>query len=250
MPYKKYALLGIVLVLALSSCKLPYPDQSPATTPNPTSLFANEPQQISNDDQMATMQADATLTALALPAGGQAGATPTPSPTLAGGTPVTPVDQVTVTGTPIIVGIGTLTPTATTIVVGGPTQTAAPATAVPTTIVGRPATYTLQKFEFVYCIARRFNVDPDQLLTLSGLTRAQANYLTAGTVLTIPQSGSFPGERALRPHPATYTVTGNDDTNIHGVACKFGDVDPALIAQLNGLPISATLTVGQAIKIP
>src|SRR5690606_3962464 len=45
------------------------------------------------------------------------------------------------------------------------------ATSVPPGV--RPSTYTLQKGEFPYCIARRFNVDPTQLLSMSGLTTQQ-----------------------------------------------------------------------------
>jgi LysM repeat protein len=121
------------------------------------------------------------------------------------------------------------------------------ATAVPSG--SRPATYTLQKGEFPYCIARRFNVDPAQLLSLSGLTSAQANSLIVGTVLTIPQSGAFPGNRALASHPATYTVASGDET-LYSVACKFGDVDPNAIATANGISVSAKLTVGQQLQIP
>lgn len=121
------------------------------------------------------------------------------------------------------------------------------ATAVPSG--SRPATYTLQKGEFPYCIARRFNVDPNQLLSLSGLTSAQANSLIVGTVLTIPQSGSFPGNRALASHPATYTVASGDET-LYSVACKFGDVDPNAIATANNIAVSSKLTVGQQLQIP
>jgi LysM repeat protein len=113
----------------------------------------------------------------------------------------------------------------------------------------RPASYTLQSGEFPYCIARRFNVDPDELLSLSGLSSAQANSLSSGTVLKIPQSGAFPGSRALAAHPTNYTVVSSDET-IYGVACKFGDIDPAAIASANGISASAGLTAGQQLQIP
>jgi LysM repeat protein len=124
---------------------------------------------------------------------------------------------------------------------------AAAATSVPPGT--RPATYTLQKGEFPYCIARRFNTDPNELLSLSGLTSAQANSLIVGTVLKIPQSGSFPGNRALAAHPATYTVAAGDET-VYSVACKFGDVDPNAIASANNISASAKLTIGQQLQIP
>ena len=56
----------------------------------------------------------------------------------------------------------------------------------------------------ILCIARRFNVDPDALLSASGLTSPDLYY--AGLTLTIPQSGAFPGSRMLATHPTTYTV--------------------------------------------
>jgi LysM repeat protein len=240
MPYKNYLLVSVILVLVLSSCQLPYPDQKSAATPNPTSLFTTPLS--SGNDQMATLQVQATQTAIAK--------TATPSPTPIGGTPIV-VGGATLTpsATPIIVGGATLTPSVTPIVVGGSTLTPTVTYAAsPSVVTNRPATYTLQPFEFVYCIARRFNVDPNDILSLNGLFDSETVY--PGTVLKIPQSGSFPGDRALRAHPATYTVTGNNDTNLYGVACIFGDIDPARIAQANNLSLGSVLTIGQKINIP
>jgi LysM repeat protein len=244
MPYKKYLLVSVILVLALSSCKLPYPDQKSAATPNPTSLFTNPLP--SSNDQMTDLEAFATSTALAktAAAGGGPTATPSPTPIGIGGATITP------TVTPIIMGGTTITPSVTPIVVGGSTLTPSlTSAAVPTVIVNRPATYTLQTNEFVFCIARRFNVDPGDLLALNNLVNSETVY--AGMVLKIPQSSSFPGNRALLAHPTTYTVTGYQDTNIYGVACKFGDVDPARIVQANpGLSLGSVLPVGKPINIP
>lgn len=118
---------------------------------------------------------------------------------------------------------------------------------VPTPTVGRPTTYTLQSGDFPYCIARRFNVDPDELMALNNLTDGMI--LQPGLVLNIPQTGkSFPGERALRPHPTTYTVQ-LDDT-IYKVACLFGDVDPIYLAAYNAIPSPYTLTTGRVLNIP
>jgi LysM repeat protein len=110
----------------------------------------------------------------------------------------------------------------------------------------RPATYTLQEGEFVYCLARRFDVDPAQILSLNGL--AEGTTIYAGTVLKIPQSGSFPGARALRNHPTTYTASAGE--TLYGVACEFGDVYPDSIATANGLSVGTTLTAGQQLSIP
>jgi LysM repeat protein len=117
-------------------------------------------------------------------------------------------------------------------------------TSVP--VGSRPSTYTLQEGEFVFCLARRFDVDPDQILTLNGLSDGQLVY--PGTVLKIPQSGSFPGQRALLNHPTTYTASSGE--SLYSVACKFGDVAPDSIATANGISVGATLTGGQQLSIP
>jgi LysM repeat protein len=70
-----------------------------------------------------------------------------------------------------------------------------------------------------------------------------------GLVLKIPQSSKpFPAARALKAHPTTYTVGG--DETIYSIACKFGDVDPMAIAAANGLTAPYTLKLGQVLNIP
>jgi peptide/nickel transport system permease protein len=121
-------------------------------------------------------------------------------------------------------------------------------TSTPVPTDAPPVTYSLQRGEFPYCIARRFNVDPGELLLLSGLSAHQTFY--AGTVLQIPQTGNpYPGERMQKPHPASYTVSRSDET-IYMIACQFGDVDPLAIAQANDLPVESLLYVGQQLNIP
>lgn len=132
------------------------------------------------------------------------------------------------------------------------TQEPAPAEVVPQPLVEtvRPGTYTLQKGEFPYCIARRFNVNPRELMSLNGLSVAQSTALQPGLTLQIPQTGTiFPGTRALQPHPTTYTVQSGTET-IYSIACKFGDVDPVNIANQNGLVAPYTLAFGQMLNIP
>jgi LysM repeat protein len=219
--------LALVTII-LSACKTPY-SQAPAATFTPfpqSNLFASsEPTSgLGPVEVLATGSAMAQLTT-----------TPsTPSTAAAGVTP----QVVTATNTPLI-GINP-SPTSTLAVSSGPSATSIP-------VGSRPQNYTLQEGEFPYCIARRFNVDPDELLSLSGLS-AGVLY-PPGTVLRIPQTGSFPGGRMLRTHPATYTVTQSDET-VYGVACAFGDVDPALVAQANGISVNADLSVGQNLSIP
>ena len=110
-----------------------------------------------------------------------------------------------------------------------------------------PLTYTLHSGEFPYCLARRYNVNIDDLLTLNGFT-SQTNFVP-GMTINIPQSGgAFVGERSLLAHPAQYTVL--SDETVYSIACKFGDVDPMSIVQANGLTGDYSLTAGATIQVP
>ena len=125
--------------------------------------------------------------------------------------------------------------------------TAAPVMAMPTPVMVVPATYTLQKDEFPYCIARRFDVNPYELLSRNGLS--SGNLFSPGLTLVIPQPHNpFPDGRALRPHPATYTVLGGE--SIYKIACLYGDVDPLAIAAVNALQPPYNLAAGQVLSIP
>jgi len=129
----------------------------------------------------------------------------------------------------------------------GPTPTGPTPTASKTMTPLPGNTYTLQAGEYPYCIARRFNVNPDELLNLNGLSRYRK--VSPGVVLQIPQTGhTFPGTRALHPHPATYTVVTGD--TIYTVACYYGDVEPMAIVAANSLVAPYTLTAGQTLQIP
>jgi LysM repeat protein len=127
-----------------------------------------------------------------------------------------------------------------------------PATAVPQanlepTEGPLPTTYTIQKGEFPFCIARRYNVNQNELLALNGL--GLNSQVVTGTTLKIPQTGNpFVTERSLKTHPAQYTVVSGD--TIYTVACKFGDVGPDMIILANNLASPYTLTAGQTIQIP
>ena len=127
-----------------------------------------------------------------------------------------------------------------------PTQ-AAGQLVMPTSTPGIPTTYTLQPGEFVYCIARRFNVNPFELLSINGLSTSSV--VRGGTTLKIPQTGHpFPGERSLAAHPTTYIVKSGE--NIYEIACQFGTVSPDQIAYANNLRSPYTLTAGQQLIIP
>jgi LysM repeat protein len=235
----------ILIAIIISACNQPYSQQPSVTnTPIDQSLFATP---LNQTPSMSDVEVFGTGTALAL--------TGTPVGGVATQTPLAPVDLTsqalagTATPTPLVFVTPLFTSTATLAVsgtnsgsdTGGTVPTSAPYTGT------RPATYTLQKGEFPFCIARRFDVDPAALLSLNGLSSGDIYY--PNLTLKIPQSGSFPGTRALRNHPATYTVSGSDQT-VSGVACLFGDVDPAAIAQANNISVSAALTSGQQLSIP
>jgi len=110
-----------------------------------------------------------------------------------------------------------------------------------------PATYTLQKGEFPFCIARRFDLNQSELLALNGLTLDSKPGV--GTVLKLPQTGNgFVSNRALKSHPTDYTVKSGD--TIYSIACQFGDVSPDMIILQNNLQSPYNLTAGQKLRIP
>lgn len=118
---------------------------------------------------------------------------------------------------------------------------------VPTATPGIPQTYTLHKGENLYCLARRFNVNPTEMMNLNGI--GPNTLQSPGLVLKIPQTGNpFPGNRSRASHPTTYTV--NAGETIYSIACVFGDVDPSAIVYANRLVEPYTLTVGQVLQIP
>ena len=112
---------------------------------------------------------------------------------------------------------------------------------------GLPSTYTIQKDEFLFCIARRLNINASEFLAINGL--GVDYYAQVGDRLTIPQSGKpFDGTRALRAHPTDYTVVAGD--SIGKVACYFGDVSPEAIYDANDMEEGSSLKTGQVLHIP
>ena len=234
---KRGALIASLMVLVailLSACQQPY-SQAPVVTNtpiNPNSLFAtpiSNPTKLSDDQLHATQTAQAASPIIytATPGG------PTPFPT---STP-----QVQLPNNPTL--------TATIAVPVGATNSPLPQLPPGS----HPSTYSLQSEEFPFCVARRFGVDPGALLKASQLSNPDIYY--AGMVLTIPSGPAWSvqdlGPRALRNHPASYTVTGDADTTVYGVACKFGDVSPdTIVGANNGITLGSSLRVGQSLSIP
>ena len=131
-----------------------------------------------------------------------------------------------------------------------PTNTPSPVpTSTPGTVTshGVPASYTLHKGEHPFCLGRRFNIDPDALLAHNSLVRGVILY--PGHTLQIPTNAKpFPGNRALKSHPDSYTVLTND--TFYSIACLYGDVYPEAIAEYNNMSVSQNLNAGTVIHIP
>jgi LysM repeat protein len=248
MSNKQRGLL-VIFILVISSVLISACTQSlsaaPAATATllPPELFVSPLPSVENP--MAMIEEFAKQTSVAQTTVANGGTPATPQPVVVG-TVITPQ-----AGTTTVIPPTAAVPSTPTNAVAGtpapstPTPSVPNATSVPPGV--RPPTYTLQNGEFPYCIARRFNVDPDALLSASGLTSPDLYY--SGLTLTIPQSGAFPGSRMLASHPTTYSVLSGDET-VYSVACKFGDIDPATIASANSISVSAKLTAGQKLQIP
>ncbi|GAB4480418.1 MAG: hypothetical protein OHK0031_01550 [Anaerolineales bacterium] len=235
---KFVSFFALALLAAATACT-----QRASTAPLSTPTSINFPQAVAATPGMSMIEQLATQTELAktsLPLAGTPNTTPlaltingTPQPVAT----TDPASALPVGATPL----PSVTPDA--LQVNVPPSAVTP---LPTVPVARPATYTLSAGEFPYCIARRFNVNPDDLLSLNGLNDGQI--LQPGLTLKIPQTGTFPANRALKAHPVSYTVLAGD--TLASIACKFGDVDPINIAAVNGLSASAALTAGQTLQIP
>ncbi len=110
-----------------------------------------------------------------------------------------------------------------------------------------PDSYTVRRGEFVYCLGRRFDIKPADILSYNGLPPGSS--LVPGQVIKLPtQARPFPVNRALAHHPTTYVVQPFDTLPV--IACTFGDVTPDEIAAENNLPAGASLTPGQVLNIP
>ncbi len=214
----------IVFSLAVVSCSLPA-SSAPQTVPTNT---PNVPFPVATNAQAVHDIVSGTQTAMAL------GGSPLPTQQL-------PTFSVASTNLPTFPALttGTLNPlyTSNPVTVGTPWATSTP---------GKPATYAVHEGEFCYCLARRFNVNPDTLISLNAACSSAA--LQPGASISIPATGSWPGDRALKQHPTTYTVRSGD--TIYTIACYFGDVDPNVIIAANGLVSPYTLTVGKVLQIP
>jgi len=233
---KRGAAVASILMLTavvVSACKTPYSTPPAATiTPIGTNSLFETP--LTPDITMSDVANFGTSTALASSGTPQAIATQTLSVS---------TQDLSASATQTVEGTvpGTINPALT-----STTATLALPTSAP--VGTRPTEWTLHKGEFPYCIARRFDVDPEALLSLNGL--ASGNIFYANRTLKIPQTGSFPGTRALRAHTPTYRVGSSSET-VYSIACFFGDVRPEDIVRENNLASAdVVLTTGQELTIP
>jgi LysM repeat protein len=259
MSNKQRGLLAVIILIIstvmISACTQSL-SSAPAATPTllPPELFVSPLPSVENPMAMIEEFAKQTSVAQTTVAGGGTPGTPQ---AIVVGTVITPAAGAGTVVASTVGAPGTPTNAAAGPTTAAPALPAAPGTPAPATLSApnttpvpagpRPASYTLQNGEFPYCIARRFNVNPDALLSINGLTDPDLYY--AGQTLTIPQTGAFPGGRMLATHPTTYSVLSGDET-VYSVACKFGDIDPATIASANSISVSAKLTAGQKLQIP
>jgi LysM repeat protein len=218
----------ILMALFLGACT------RTASTPVPTAATGQTPSALTG--QQATMEAvrSALLTQTAQ-AANKSGATSTPLVVVTQGTQ-------SAAGTP-----------------GTPHATTAATTAAATTC--GPTSYTVLSGEWVYSIARKFGVDPQEIIDLNGLVAPYA--LTPGQTLKLPgdcPSGTTPVVVAtVTPGGPTITPGGTVVAGtvyyvqagewVYSIARKFG-VDPQAIIDANNLVAPYTLSVGQKLIIP
>jgi LysM repeat protein len=256
----KRKFIGLLVILAIVSllftaCQRPA-TISPTSAPLSATATKSEgdiPFPVATQPSIMADILQQTQTALALtPQSGGDFPMITSTPAFVFNTPTDEGPQIFVTNTPEIGGttpaVGgevTATPSFTNTPIILATATATKMT-YPTPTPGRPATYTIQAGEYLWCIARRFDVSIDSLYSANGMNYASQPQI--GTVLTIPSSGSFGGSRARNAHPATYTVRAGD--TMGSIACWYGDADPNTIYAANGLAAGSVIVVGQVLQIP
>ena len=210
--------LLVLLALSLVGCQRPASTE-PANLPSPAIVLGtNLPFPVNNTESSPLgdiLSGTQTASALLTPATAVAA---TDVPTVAA--PTEAISEETSTKTPI-------------------------ATATP----GVPETWALQAGEWPICIARRYNLDVGDFLSLNGMSMESRP--AAGTVVKLPANSSWSanyGSPALVAHPTTHTVVAGQ--TLYSIACKYGDVDPNDIIAANGLSEPVVLASGDVLNIP
>jgi LysM repeat protein len=136
-----------------------------------------------------------------------------------------------------------------------------------------PCVHTVQPGEWIYSIARKYNIPPDQLLAANPRLAANPDSLQPGDVLNIPNCNQTPGAppapvsngptitptppsliQSTTNGPTPVELSGREYTVVEGdtlgsIARKFGTTVQAL-KDANGMGTNDFIRVGQVLKIP
>jgi len=132
-------------------------------------------------------------------------------------------------------------PAATSAPVPATVPTPEPAAPAAPAALGAPTTYTVKPGDWVYNIARKFNVSPNAIIEANGLRPPYS--LHAGQTLTIPAGGTLPGGGGDN----VYIVQPGD--TLYSIARRTGKSVMA-IAEANHLVSIHLIFVGQRLVIP
>jgi LysM repeat protein len=134
------------------------------------------------------------------------------------------------------------------------TPGAGEATATP---LGQEIEYTVQPGDWIFKIARDFNVDPQDIIDLNNLTNPGS--LTVGMVLKIPVEGATEEpEVEVEETPGAETATPESGTTVHIVQpgewiwqiARLYGVDPQAIIDINNLTNPSSISPGDELIIP
>lgn len=177
---------------------------------------------------------------MATQAAGESGA-----PDVSSGSGISPGPEAspTVPGTELI---ATVSPAPTTVTVEtAPGETATPTPAEAEAASGQTVSYTVQRGDTLYSIARRYNTTVEAIRAENSLS---SSFIYVGQVLRItPGPGAGPAETPAPGTGGTYTVQRGD--TLIGIARRFNTTVEAL-ARANNLTPPYVIYVGQRLTIP
>jgi LysM repeat protein len=210
--------VGLMVMLAMVGCTCQKPMLPPV---EPTAVGAQEapPDEEMPEDAIQTAEARS----IQLTQAAMAPEEPDESPTVEPTTPPTEVPPTEIPPTEV-------PPTA------APAPTTAPS--------GGTTTYTVQRGDTLYSIARRYGTTVEAIAAANGI--ANPSRIRVGQTLTIPGGTGSPA-----PAPSgggtTYVVQRGD--NLFRIALRYG-VSYVYLAQYNGIADPSRIYVGQVLKIP